>query len=340
MIGAAPMIATWIGAAPAPTGGRVELHWTAPPTCPDAAAVIAAAEALMLEHDAALRADAVVVASDGGYAMTLTIQHDDGARRLEQHAPSCDTLADLAALLLAVAADPVAVTRARSPELVIVEPPTAPSHDTGSVTTPTAVASRDGPPRTAPRKRPSGWLRVAGIVGIAELPRIDAGIGLTGAIDFDAWRIEIGVAHLFAQRRSLPGYARARAELAGWNLQLRGCGELGRGAVRIGGCIGPEVGLVTGVARDVSEKDPHASAWVAATVGPVLRWLASDRVQLHVGVDGVVALTRAHFALRDDRSRSVATGAGGVRATVGIAVALGKTRPIVRRRDPSGPRRR
>lgn len=238
MSGAGWALATWIAATSAPAERRVELQWIAPPPCPDGAAVTRAAEALMLEHDAALRADAVVTARDDGFAMILTIHRDDGVQQLEQAAPQCETLADLAALLLAVAADPIAVTRARTPEIVVAEPPARSDHDPRP--TASAVPERDAVPPAAPRKRPSGWLRIAGIAGIAELPRVDAGIGLTGAIDFEVWRIEIGVAHLFARQRGLPGYATARAELAAWNLQLRGCGELGRGALRIGGCIGPE----------------------------------------------------------------------------------------------------
>ena len=118
------------------------------------------------------------------------------------------------------------------------------------------------------------------------------------------------------------------------------CGELGRAALRIGACVGPEIGLVTGRARNVRESDPGVSPWVAATLGPVLRWVPNARVQLQLGVDGVVALARGRFAIRDPDSAPVATGRGGVRATFGIAIGLGHRRAFARDRDQSRPTRR
>ncbi len=309
---------------------RVRLEWSAPSGCPRQPEVVARAERLLLVSDAELTARGVIERQGNAWQLVLVIEQEDGAIEHRQLAQSCAALGDLAALWIAVAADPVAVSTAApiaSPPVVavpsvppLVEPaPT--SESPPPVASPPALERATSRPRS--RRTLGGWVRVAGIVGAAELPTIDAGVGIAAALGVGRWRVELGLSHLFARGRELPGLAPARAELSAWNASLRGCGELGPRRVRLGACVGPELGAAVGHAVGVAKGNDRAAPWVALLAGPALRWRPIDRVQLHLAVDAVLALARPSFVLRDDPDAAVSTGRGGIRATLGVAVAFG-----------------
>ena len=312
--------------APAP---RIDLQWSAPPRCPQRDEVAARAEQLLLTSDAQLVARGRIVGtSQGDFVLELAIVRATETITHRHRAEDCTTLAGVAALLVAVSADPVVVSEpiAELEPIVDVPAPPAetPAHATRATKPPPPVVTSPPSPSQRRRRALGGWIRVAGIVGFAQLPTIDAGLGLTGALVIDRFRVELGVAHLFARTRELPGLAPARAVLSAWNASLRGCGELGPRRIRIGACIGPEIGAVVATAEGVDVPRPNAGPWVALLVGPALRWRPIDRVQIHLAVDSVIALARPGFALAGDAEPRVLAGAGGVRTTLGVAIGLGR----------------
>ncbi len=298
---------------------RVVLEWVAPPGCPSQDEVTARAEELLLASDGSVAARAeIVAATPSGFELAVVVAGNGTDATYRHVAEDCVALGEIAALFVAVAADPLAaIAEAR------VEPPPQP---------PAAVLPAreqnnevdDAPVREATRL--GGWIRIHGLVGFAQLPQLDAGVGFAGAIAYDRVRVELSYSHLFARERGVPGLAPASASVSADDFALRGCVELGRRRVRFGGCLGPELGAVTGLAHNVDVPGRHTALWVAATAGPVLRWIATERLQLHLGIDGVLALRRPGFALQDDTSARITTQRGGVRAVLGLAMGFGRER--------------
>ena len=291
------------------------LQWRAPAECPDAAHVEARARALALDPAAELDARAEVERdASGAYRLALVL-----GDRVEHHvAADCDVLAELTALVVAVAADPVAVATVM-PEAIV---------PTVSTTTPrveaTPAAARSVPRTPATRRVRPPWVTVLathGVAGVAELPRIDAGLDLALSIERPRFAVQARAAWLFAQRTAIPGLP-ARAELSAGNGSLRACAVWNRRALALLGCGGAELGAVVATSLDVTAPDTVTSLWVAAFGSASLRGWVHPRVALELGADLLFALRRPRFVLQDDRSAIVSAGVGGIRGWAGIAVRL------------------
>ncbi|HWB80910.1 MAG TPA: hypothetical protein VG755_38370 [Nannocystaceae bacterium] len=116
-----------IGEAPIDEAPRIELQWSAPAQCPEQAEVAARAERLLLSSDEAVRAHAeIATAPDGSLVLDVTVIASDAEASYHHVGDDCEALADVAALFVAVAADPSAATEAivveRSPPAVPVAP--------------------------------------------------------------------------------------------------------------------------------------------------------------------------------------------------------------------------
>ena len=322
---------------PAAVGLAVALapvEWRAPAQCPDGAEIERRARALGPEV-APLRVDGdVTQADDGTFVLELAIG-DAPPRRYV--ARDCDALGDVAALLLAVAIDPIAIVD--STPLTIAAPvPDVPPAPRIAAPTPIEaspqVSVTQAPARASARERPAieGFVRVHGLFGIGELPRFDAGLGLAFGIGAGRGRFELHGAHLFARTAALPGTPRGSVAIASWNLSPRGCAVLGRRSVRAALCAGPELGLVTARGRDLAVRDRTLVLWVAAIAAPGLEWAILPWLRLHAGVELVAALRRPQFAARERPDDRVTLGAGGLRATVGVAGHFGPGVAAVQRR--------
>lgn len=314
------------GEGPAATE-RIELDWSAPSGCPGHDEVTDAAERLLLASDGKVQAVASVVErADGRFELTVEASTPTTVTRHVHVAETCERLGEVAALFVAVAADPAAVVdRIAIP--VTDEPPKSPER---IASPPTVIAERTIE-SAKPTKRDGGWIRVHAIVGAAQLPGLDAGLGMAGGWSRGRVALVASIAHLFGRERAVPGLDPAHGVLSAWNGTLHGCIELGRRRWRGGGCAGPELGAVAARSREVDRPGKSVGLWVAASAGPIVRWRPTGRVQIHAGVEGVVALRRPTFALRDDVRATVGAGQGGVRAVLGIAIGLG-----AERRDQNG----
>jgi hypothetical protein len=289
--------------------------WTAPSECPDATHVEVRARRLARDPTAALEGHGVVTREPAGYRLTLEI-----AGRVEQHlASTCEVLAELAALSIAVAADPIAVARV-VPEVLTTAPDSAPARPG----TPESE-SRDQPVRPRPRARRSPWavvLATHGLAGIAQLPRLDAGLDLALSIERPRFAVQARGGWLSRERTAIPGFARARADLSAADASLRACGLWQRAAITLSGCGGVELGAVVAKSLNVTKTDTSAGLWVAAFGAVGLRGWVHPRVALELGADLLVALYRPSFVLHDNTRAEVTPGVGGIRGWAGIAVRL------------------
>ncbi len=333
---------------------RIELHWRAPSECPDEASVRARTEALLMEPQAHAVADAEVVRTGDGFALTLALVGHAEATQ-QHHARDCDALADVAALVVAVAADPTLAVRsaaadeaAAAPEPAPAPTPTPPDPPppsaSESIVDPLAVVAiatdDDVGPRPPPGPAVGGLLGLHGVVGRAELPGVDVGVGIVAAIAWRRLRAELGGRYLAVRRRPITGVAGVHASVASWNTTVAGCADFVAARVRIGPCLGLELGVVSAIADDAPVPLRSRALWLAGFGRLALRWPADERVQIDAGLEGVVALRRPSFALRERPAAAVVTGPGGVRATLGFVVALGHLRRNWRPGDPIGRSRR
>ncbi len=333
------MLAALALAASLAPADRAHIDWIAPPSCPSAADVDALAERLLLVADGAVEARAEVRADAEGFALELAI----GDRTQRFDARECEALARVTALLVAVAADPLAVAVATTGPLVrapAVSEPVAPTSSRAriEIARPPATAATPRPIERTRRIPVAGWLGVHGIVGVAELPGLDAGIGLAGAVERGAFAAELRASWLFERRAGIPERPGAEAGLSAANASARACGILGRPSLRAVLCAGPELGAVIGRAYGVTDSQRAVDLWIAASAAPSLHVWPHPRVGVQLGVDLVLALRRPEFALSDDSSLRVSTGRGGLRAWGGIAVRFGG-KPSQRARSARSARR-
>ncbi|HWB82326.1 MAG TPA: hypothetical protein VG755_45490 [Nannocystaceae bacterium] len=291
------------------------LQWRAPAECPDAAHVEARARALAIDPAAVFDAHAEITREPSGeYRLVLAI-----GDRVEHHAArDCEVLAELTALVVAVATDPVAVA-------TVVPEAIAPTVGTTTPAIAAPLAPSSSPPRTATtRRKRSPWVTVLathGIAGVAELPRIDAGLDLALSIERPRFAVQARGAWLFARRTAIPGLP-ARAQLSAGNGSLRACAVWNRRALALLGCGGIELGAIVASSLDVRRPDTVTSLWVAAFGSASLRGWLHPRVALELGADLLFALRRPRFVLRDDENAIVSAGVGGIRGWAGIAVRL------------------
>lgn len=313
---------------PEPTG----IEWVAPEDCPDARQFEAHIQALMVRSEVTqIDAKGRIQPTPDGYSVHLEVQSE--SRALE--ADDCAQLTVAAALVVAVAYDPVGVSKTvventatateptkRVPPPDRSQPPLVP-HPASRPTRPTRSRQRpepvgvDGPPEHRERPRPAqlqGLLRPKIRLGGGVLPGLNRGVGLTGGIRGKSWRAELQLGYWFAQTVSIEGGG-AKLRLA--DAGFRGCWEPAFAAVSVPLCAGAEMGALIGQGSgDTFDVRTRVEAWVAAAGSVGVRWSLTPRVALSAQLEPLVNLRRPGFHLGQDRLFRV--DAVGGRGALGI----------------------
>ncbi len=286
----------------------VQLAWSAPSGCPDAAHVRRELERLLDEPIATeapprftARAS-VEQGDDGRWHLRLSMALDEAERTLE--GDTCEELADATALIIALAVDPVGVAaRAGQPaaphtadETAAVEAPPSPVTPVPRSPRVAAAVVRDpeAPPSTKTRWRG----RASGIVDGMALPRAAPGIAVAGIAELGAGRAELTVAYLFSERATLADRS------AGGDISLlaggaRLCGLPIRGTYEAGACMGFEGGVMMADAFGVTAPGSGSAPWLAPQVSVLGSYALTDRLALQLALDGLVPLARKRFVLAD-----------------------------------------
>lgn len=280
------------------------LVWEAPPSaCPGAPEVRERLQRLLGRDTTLVRAEARVRERASRWRVELALQwqgHRD-VRTLE--ADRCDTLADATVLLVASAADPLAVldrTTAQpvEDELGVPEPPPArevdplaepPRATLGDAAPPAPSASPE--PRGVPRPRDRGpFLATLGLLDLGTLPRIGAGLAASVGWRWPRARLFAEGTYLPAQRvtSAAPHARRARVQLG--MARVGACGRPHVRTVELPLCAGAELGgtRATGFGErgDLEQLDPFfalfAHGGVAIALMPSLA--AVGRVEVAVPV--------------------------------------------------------
>jgi hypothetical protein len=298
------------------------LAWDAPAGCPTAEQVEAAIERL-LTADASPRmpARATIVAREEAYELTVTVS---GETRVVK-AATCDPLGSVAALVIAVAHDPISVAAAIGDQAGETQPSNR-ENDTGRASTritlpsPSEPAMEPPPPRPArdagAGKRPSrekARVRVAVApslaVGGGVLPGAGVGFGLgLAAFGRRWWRVQLEGSAWLPRRAPARDDPSVGADLWAAGGSLRGCGVPRVAAVEFPLCAGAELDAWIARGRGLlASTDRQTQLYAAAIVGAgvhvqIRRWLAlGARAELlasmrrpAVHIDGVGFVFRAH----------------------------------------------
>lgn len=336
-------------AAGEPSG--LELHWEAPPACPDRTQLLAAIDATLGEVVEGERRPLRVhgrVRADPREGFVVRLELDDGhASTRELRGASCKELTDAAALVIAMTIDPRLLETLQSPPEVPEPeapeapeaPPTEPMEPSGAgeggpderdpadsspAQAPLAPAVSKRTPASPPsardiRPRSAASLQFLGRVqaglGGGPLPSAAAVIGLAAGLGGRGFRAELSASYWTPRTRTSTANPEVGVRAQLWSLGVHGCGEPRWRTLSFPLCAGVLAGAVH--ARGVGELEPRsvASRWVAVALEPGLVWWARPRLGVALRAEGHAALARP--ALRSEPSGTVFTSApvgGSLRA--------------------------
>jgi len=170
----------------APAAGAIELEWDAPASCPDRASAQARLERALEDRQATphepTRIEVEVREAAEGYALTIKVDQGERVGRRTLEGNDCDALADVAALVVAIALEPgnaLDFETLDAPEQAVVPVPDAvtvdeapqqpaqdPPHD--------AVVAEAVPRQTEPPapRRPVFFAQTGVGIGVGMLPSV------------------------------------------------------------------------------------------------------------------------------------------------------------------------
>lgn len=317
------------------------IEWSAPPGCPTGEEV----EELVMRWRRQAPPSIVptpahavgrVEARGRGFVLSLVIDAEGTVTQHTEASEQCQVLAEATAVQIAMAlgfledqsetTDPDATadtTIAVPPPPTVVVPPSTPT----PVATPREPASPSMPPvdATAARARrfaaPRGALRVQAGAGTGRVPRVDARLGLGGALVWPRARLDGVVAHTFMQSQPHPDREGLSLRVWQWTGLLRGCWVPTVGPIELPLCAGLEAGASRATSRGVSRTRVATGPFVAGVITGALAWPFTRRFALWIELDGWVAATQPAFTVQD-LAPWFTTRRGGVDGAVGFELRL------------------
>jgi hypothetical protein len=306
----------------------VDLSWTAPDGCPDAAYVTSYLERLLGRHiepssESAIRAVGTVRKNEvGNWELAFRISVSDRVAEEVLVASKCRALADATVLKTALAADPLAVVDAIEARPASGAGGTASGGSSGSPAgePPLALSSVGFVPAPEPTLV---RLRVEGVGIMGPMPALGRGGGVYASLQHGRVRFELGGEIAWGGETRSSSAPSVGAHLSLISGAARTCLLLpreGRWSVPI--CGGFELGVMHGAGFGAAVPESAQSLWGAAVVGPAVRFSASRRWALWVELDAVVPLIRPGFYVENLGTLYVAPAAG-TRGAVGLEVDFG-----------------
>lgn len=299
----------------------VELSWTVPPDCPDAARVREGiASMLGRAPNVSAASDVKVVASiaDGQpgaapYRLQLEITTPSGRTTKAMSGAQCEVLADATALISAIAIDPSAVLDATEPapepDVTPKPEPVEPEPDRDPLQTPATMDGATGTRRQAPPAA-TGDPRAAskvllvrfamqgfGGLDVATLPGVSGALGGLGAVFGPRWRAEVTGLVLLPRTGFAADQAGARIGMFAFG--GRGCWTPTVRVVEVPLCGGAEAGLFRGdptgarVANPITVREPYLAGLGSAGVA----WAPRPFFALVARGELVVPILRPGFAI-------------------------------------------
>lgn len=306
---ALPLAVALAGAAPAADaepGEGSTLTWHSVPGCPDAATVRGGVETLLgtpldAPRPGAVDARGVVRATENrAWVLELTIATATGSRTRLYSAPTCGELADLAAVLIAVAIDPTVdadlpVLDPRRAD--VVEAPTFPESTPVVKTAPAPAPVTDVPAPAEPPRKVRGAVRVAAGVSVGPLPDPAPGVHLGAGVVGRGFRAELIGGYWFAREARLTDEPGAGGDVRAWAIGVRGCGVPRFKIVELPACGAVELGAMRAEGVGVEDVTAERLLWAAARAGIGLWVVPIPHFGVGLDADLVVPLTRPGFEI-------------------------------------------
>lgn len=350
VLAAPPVLPEPAPSEPAPLAiAPVDLRWDAPAGCPNEAEVRAAMEAYSAaEPGSGVRAEASVAAEGDEFELALRVEDGPRTETRSLRSRDCGALARAAALVIAVARDPLGVAR-RISETETAEPETEPRPATQTtpasqpmappIAAPAADASAS--PAAPDRSRRTSKSpaddrrreRARPPLRIALRPELQLGGGLLpGAIGAAVagtvavigrarpWRAELGGAYWFPRTATVDDDPSAGGRLWLALASGSGCGVPSVGRLEFPLCAGADLGAVGGEGFGSRVNERRSSdLWAGAHGSAGLSWAPIDALALVAQVEGVISLRRPGFRL-DGVGGVHRVGPGGARGAIGLEV--------------------
>lgn len=287
-------------AAPSVRADGLELRVRAPAACADEAKLRAGIDAALGEPAdarAPFSGDVTIVPVDGGFRLTVVVRSAVGDRDRELTDPSCEHLADAAAVILALA---IQEARKAAPVAPAAAEPTPPAPPHGP-----ALPFMDArvPPRDAAETPERGRVPVrvlaagAGVVAVGALPAPAPGFTAGVALERGALRVEVALVVL-ASERGLVGLGPAGGDVGLTAGAVRGCWLAVRARrLSAGPCLGLEAGAMQAHGFGVDHPGSGAEPWVAPSLGLRASLPLGDRVAFAAVADAIAPLDRPRFLL-------------------------------------------
>lgn len=339
---------------PPKAAAPITLVWTAPGECPTTAEVSARVEKLLggppAAADRRLEAIATVEPLPRGYRLEISLTADGATSGRILQGARCDSVADAAALVIALAFDPEAVA-AQEAKQGVSETPDAPAD---SAPVPSAAPS-DAPPPPPPPAAPaivripvpipppprppppadSGVTEItygffAQLVGDAgSLSSVVPGVRAGLSLGIGPYRIEPAFIAFPSAKSALPDRPTAGAEMRLLMGSLDACrrlwpwsarSDLGLSAAHA--CLGFEVGEMHGAGFGVTVPRSGGTVWAAPHAGLRAELSLARNVALTVDLGVAIPLNRSSFVLTLTEGRAVVHEPSAVAGRAGAGLAL------------------
>lgn len=340
-------------------GPSPSLDWTAPAGCPGREQILEQAQRLMgtSSPEAAFQdvsVTATIEPAPTGFTVAIDVQTPSGVTRKTASADDCVVLGSVAALMIAVAVDPVQAVATLAIEPVPpAEEPAAPDDPPPipPLTEPTPAAPErlppealtSTPPTSSPRRSPltsprrssslRALLRASGSVGAGIVPSLDGRVSLGAGLLAPVVRAELLAFHVFAQPARYPELPEVGATVAAWGGAARVGPRFALATLELHALAGLSFAALTAAGFGVARPSEDASAWVALDLTPGLRWVPTSRFALGVDLEGLVAIRRPAFVL-DALPVLYRAGRVGIHGAVVFEFRPGFASRLTNRRSP------
>lgn len=294
-----------------PTVGEaspISLEWPPLLGCPSATEVEAATLRLVAGAPRPVQAIATIGRDADTWTLRLELRDADGAQVRVLGSTDCSSLAEAAAVILAVAAAP----RETSAAPAIADPARAPVEPADELD-PVEVTTK--PP---PRRSPRASLFVHAGAAFGPAPTLVPGVAVGLALLWPRLRIDARATYWGRGAMRLSDTPNAGADLQLVTGGLRACPVLVRSRLALQLCAGVELGGTIVRAVGLAEDFAPRSLWAAGSLAPGLRLRPRPWLALGLELEGVVPFTRREYQVTDASQPLHRTPPLGIRVLAGL----------------------
>jgi len=284
-----------------PVQAAVPLRWEAPAGCPEASQVQAWVDALV-EPSASGRARGEVVATAGRFRLTLEIMTPSGTIERDLEALQCEPLARAAAVVVAVAVDPIeAEARASVPQppllAVTAAAPTAAARPSPAEPRRSTIsAAAPDPPAGSRRWRPrSLMLGAEGGAGAGLLPGAHATAQAWAGLSWRRLEAQAMAMHRFGRLVEQPSGGGASISATTAGVALGPVMHERRWSLRLLAAL--EAGAMVADGRGLRNPRTAVSPWLGVGLRPGVAWSPVAWLALRGEIGLTASILRPRFTI-------------------------------------------